>query len=491
MLLKSISSDRLLFDAQSAAIPSICRFFPFLSLSDEPASTSPSRMALSLATHGGYSTATTRRLSPAITIEGRHSPLPITLSKCYTDPTTHKSPVTDKHRINSPVTSVAAPTTPTTASGFPLMNSIESCEGVADLFLQLYTAYTEGQHILKVSSVSPEQFSLIRHIIARLPRQFRKPCFSYFGTDGLLVIKWSTQLHEKPLRTVDEMLTKQGIHLPYPSELVSGQINHNTALVTKEDTIITDVLLEFGVSDGLLEPIYPVVCQIAVTQTFQDAQEEIEILTNAYPSLCMAIIIDIQESPSFRSPLLRSVAWKTLSQESYMSYITFLNRSSIHQVPLATSSKPVIVSDHAWSSVKEVEYHVWVKVPGSNRLHVDAEPGDNYATCSSPGNSGRDIIEAMLLRGLSKVKRSVTSLCETIIRTAEHPSIDLMALHSHTTELPVSLQSFDNDIATGIQLTSHGRYQDWFNKLSRGLKCARDAKVVPTVGDGSKKARQM
>ncbi|KAN0101083.1 hypothetical protein V8E55_001067 [Tylopilus felleus] len=329
----------------------------------------------------------------------------------------------------------------------------------------------------KVSSVSPEQFSLIRQTTSQFPRGLGKPRFFYFGTTGLLITKWPSRLHEKPIQTVDEILSQKGTNLPYTRDLVIAQINHNTGLVVEEDTIIIpNVSLEFGANDDLLDPIYPVICQVAFSQTFQDARKEIKILVNTYSSLCMGIVIDIKEE--------LSKVWKTLSQESYMSFIPFLDRSSICQVPSTEgfSTEPFIVCGHTWCSIKEVEYHVWVKAPGSDRLHLDAEPGDNYVSCRSPGDIGQDNVKAMLLRELCEVKQSVISFCEMIICNAKHSPIDLTPLHSHTSILLISLESFNRNIAKGIKVTSHSQYGEWFSKLSRGLKYSRDAGAVAAAG---------
>ena len=130
----------------------------------------------------------------------------------------------------------------------------------------------------KVSSVSPEQFSLIRQTTSQFPRGLGKPRYVpkknqlllLWGTTGLLITKWPSRLHEKPIQTVDEILSQKGTNLPYTRDLVIAQINHNTGLVVEEDTIIIpNVLLEFGANDDLLDPIYPVICQVAFSQTFR------------------------------------------------------------------------------------------------------------------------------------------------------------------------------------------------------------------------------
>lgn len=95
----------------------------------------------------------------------------------------------------------------------------------------------------------------------------------------------------------------------------------------------------------------------------------------------------------------------------------------------------------------------------------------------------------MLSKGLEEVKKSVISFCETIIRDSEDPP-DLTSLRSHTTYLPVSLESFDEDIVKGIRATSYNRYKRWYNTLYRGVKRPREVKSTAAVGEGSKKSRQ-
>ena len=181
---------------------------------------------------------------------------------------------------------------------------------------------------------------------------------------------------------MDEILTTHGTQLPYPRDLVITQLHHTKGLMTDDDTIVPDVTLELSVKNNSLAPIYPIICQIAFSQLFQDTQEEVRSLANVYPSLCMAIIIDVVEDPPFKSPVSRSTAWKALSQDLILDYVAFINHSSLCGVTEFTS-EPLVVASHPWCSVKEVVYHVWVKAADSDQLDVDGEVGDYYVFCVS------------------------------------------------------------------------------------------------------------
>ena len=206
--------------------------------------------------------------------------------------------------------------------------------------------------------------------------------YSYFGNTGILVAKWPCKVYELPIQTVDEILTAHGTQLPYPRDLVITQIHHTKGLTTDDDTIIPNVTLEFSVKNNSLSPIYPIVCQIMFSQSFQDAQQEVWSLANAYPSLCMAIIIDVVEDPPFKFPVSRSTAWKVLSQDPILDYVAFVNYSSLCG-GTEFMLEPLVVTGHLWCSVKEVVYHVWVKAADSDQLDVDGEVGDHYAFCTS------------------------------------------------------------------------------------------------------------
>lgn len=101
---------------------------------------------------------------------------------------------------------------------------------------------------------------------------------------------------------------------------------------------------------------------------------------------------------------------------------------------------------------------------------------------TSPGNAGWDNVEALLLQGLAEVKESLISFCEAIIWGME-PSPDLVPLHSHETTLPISLRSFDDDLLSGIKLTSHSRYDGWFSRSFRRGK-------RPRAGEGSENPKK-
>ncbi|KAG6373149.1 hypothetical protein JVT61DRAFT_6763 [Boletus reticuloceps] len=101
----------------------------------------------------------------------------------------------------------------------------------------------------------------------------------------------------------------EGSLLPYPRELIVAQLHYNKELTTHEDTIIPDICLEFFAKDDLLAPIYPVVCQIAFTQAFEDALSEIRVLIDTYHSICLAIIMDVREDPCYSRPDPKSETW--------------------------------------------------------------------------------------------------------------------------------------------------------------------------------------
>lgn len=86
-----------------------------------------------------------------------------------------------------------------------------------------------------------------------------------------LLLLWHNWLtHHQMAKSASEILSQKGTNLPYTSDLLIAQINHNTGLVVEEDMIIIpNVLLEFGANDDLLDPIYPVICQVAFSQTFR------------------------------------------------------------------------------------------------------------------------------------------------------------------------------------------------------------------------------
>ena len=140
------------------------------------------------------------------------------------------------------------------------------------------------------------------------------------------------------------------------------------------------ISLDLGAS--LLVHTYPIICQITFSQSFQDAQEEVWSLANAYPSLCMAIIIDVMEDPPFKSLVSRSTAWKALSQDLILDYVAFINCSSLCGVTEFTL-EPLVVASHPWCLVKEVVYHMWVKAADSGQLDVNGAVGDYYAFCIS------------------------------------------------------------------------------------------------------------
>ena len=194
-------------------------------------------------------------------------------------------------------------------------------------------------------------------------------------------MKWPTPVQEWSMRTFDIILQDHGVRLPYLNDLVKGCIQHNTILSLKKDIIIPDLLLEFCADDpGKANPIYPVICQTAFSQNFQSVQSELKILAQELPSLCMAVVIDIVEKPSYQCPQPKSLAHKMLSKEPLMTSSAFYKHRS---TCTGLSPEHIMVYGHTWGSLADVEYHVWVKPPGSDHLCIDAKVGENYASCVS------------------------------------------------------------------------------------------------------------
>lgn len=101
----------------------------------------------------------------------------------------------------------------------------------------------------------------------------------------------------------------------------------------------------------------------------------------------------------------------------------------------------------------------------------------------------------MLIKGLVETKKSVISFCKTTIQTRVDRGLanvecDLAPLRSRATSLPASLQPFDENMATSVQVASHSRYVDWFKKTFRGVKHS-NGECSGATTDGSKKLRQV
>ena len=136
-------------------------------------------------------------------------------------------------------------------------------------------------------------------------------------------------------------------------------------------------------------PIYPVICQIAVSpETFEDAKNDIRSLFDAYPSIRMVIIIDIREVPSYKSPTPESEARKTLRSGECLDYVCFAKQSSYHGsgsiLRFSTNPLPSVAGGHTWCLIKEVPYHLWIKARASLCIMCEYTTSTKQGLSSTP-----------------------------------------------------------------------------------------------------------
>ncbi|KIK22283.1 hypothetical protein PISMIDRAFT_102706, partial [Pisolithus microcarpus 441] len=283
---------------------------------------------------------------------------------------------------------------------------------------------------------------------------------------------WLSAIHEAPINTVDSIFLREVVMLNYPLNLVSMTLGHNTELKTMGGSrAVPDICIEFYSKGPIPKVAYLVICQISFTESSDDAFDVIESIVEANPSIQMAMLLDIKESPDFSGPSSQSKTWKLLSQDlTPLSLQEFITASNLMGWA-TTFAEPIMVSHHVWCSIISVNYYVWLR-DSTSALNIHAT-SKCTAHGSMPGNTGMDAVQNMIVQGLDCIRKSLIAFFKDTMQVSM-VTADLVPLENHISHFPTTFDSFADDLKRGALLTAHSHYITWFDNSFQGMKCSHN-----------------
>lgn len=91
------------------------------------------------------------------------------------------------------------------------------------------------------------------------------------------------------------MWMKVEVLLPFSDEFVMCQINHNRVVKAHKDNIVPGIFLKFAAKNNSVPPH----CPYCLSDCILSPRMKSRPLANTYPSLIIAIIINIKEDPLY------------------------------------------------------------------------------------------------------------------------------------------------------------------------------------------------
>lgn len=197
---------------------------------------------------------------------------------------------------------------------------------------------------------------------------------SYLADQGLLIIQWPSAMHEAPIAELNGIMS-QFQELNWPSELVRIYVSTNTDLESSSISAVPDLsLICTSVEGGAKKRRVPLIVECAFSQPNEKAFEKIKELIIARPEVLMAIVIIINEN-KYESPKEGSPAWERfqhdpapLRLDEFTEIVTPIAEQK--DVPEGFMN-PVVAEEHTWCSIRNVEYHVWLKQEGEGEGDSD------------------------------------------------------------------------------------------------------------------------
>jgi len=194
---------------------------------------------------------------------------------------------------------------------------------------------------------------------------------TYFPREMILILYSPLPVHEQ---TTSEMsfIIAQALHgIPCDRSLLKAGVSNNSRVYSSEIYTIPDMQVTIKpITAEAAETQVLWLVESAFSQTRPAVFKKMEEVITSHNEIELALIIMINERTKYVSPTENSAAWdQARSERSLRSYSEF--------APLRTPDKlfgPVEMMGHTWIDISSVEYSVWLKPAGAQRIDIAADP---------------------------------------------------------------------------------------------------------------------
>lgn len=195
---------------------------------------------------------------------------------------------------------------------------------------------------------------------------------SHAAWSGVLIVEMTRPAHEAPLTEMNRVLLPLVEQISYDSTRVCPSVEMNLSLQSSSGDFnaTPDMAINLTRQSGeQLDPEILYIAECAFSQDEDALLKKLQLEVDAHPEIAMVTMITITESTQYRSPKELSTAWHTFCR--FQECLTFKKF-------MAMSKKtdndpqwlgPVMVGEHPWCRISNVDYYVWVK-DGENKINV-------------------------------------------------------------------------------------------------------------------------
>ncbi|KIL65214.1 hypothetical protein M378DRAFT_11051 [Amanita muscaria Koide BX008] len=304
-----------------------------------------------------------------------------------------------------------------------------------------------------------------------------KPKLSYIAKSRCIMCTWPFPVHEVPLTQFGTLVQGFEPYMSGPTDILS--IRTNTGDVDSEtgDFTIPDLLLGAW-SEADQANRYFVVVECAKSQSMSNARDAVKRQVAMHPAIVMAVIINVTESPRYSSPREGSGAWTRFKNNSaeILTMKEFMNLCT----PSENFPREISVLDHSWCSIKDIEYHVWLKRQDQETINFDNPNITEYTSGFFPDSMTE--VRSMMNEGFKRVNGLLQGLCKENAADANTSSLEGFQLQFPENGTP-SFEKFEKKVDISFKEQAYLRFRIWFMKCFRGQKRCNDGILESEGGE--------
>ncbi|KIK18853.1 hypothetical protein PISMIDRAFT_14046 [Pisolithus microcarpus 441] len=248
------------------------------------------------------------------------------------------------------------------------------------------------------------------------------------------------------------------------------------------------------------------VVECAFSQSREDVMKKVRAEVEGWPTIILIILIFVSEDRDYHSPKEGTPTWSFFSQhdacfsednffalprsieacttifdESTSSDSSSTDRpevksptqldpsSSIEQdsdseadfEPEPMVIEPIVVADHTWCTIKEVEFDVWIREDGAERIDLDDSKRHIYPRIEM------EEAERVIGKGLSAVKKEICKLANVFKSKSA-----LRRLQAAELRVKFNWRVMQSGLKISSRSTAWSCYENWYFTQFRGIKHA-------------------
>ncbi|KIK40329.1 hypothetical protein CY34DRAFT_107813 [Suillus luteus UH-Slu-Lm8-n1] len=318
------------------------------------------------------------------------------------------------------------------------------------------------------SRVTPYQYNTILHAAEKLAG---KPRLFYDYENFQLEVEMPSCVHDSVVNVIRRGLESVDKTL---QDLITGRLIHtevhpSLTLNTGKKEFVPDCV--HVVTARCNPPIrkVPSLVEVAYSQTEAALLSRFRSVVKAYPELAMILMVVINEIPPYESPERLSHTWKELRPKNSGHLHSETSFLSMRAEPRSLDEPtPVIVGNHSWCTISNIQVQVWVR---GRKSPINIDTKDNRLTArgslypvNADNAASMDDVTLMIMQGLSLTRDCFVEQC----RRADQ-SANVSALRAAQFHLPFKWADVLDGLTYAMHATAHDRYRSWYYNLRNAI----------------------